>query len=295
MPQQSPSATSGSVRRIQSDALPQLTATLQQLVPIFGAEMFQVNVIIDANVAIGEVRWLVRKRTNPDSRTRIQELLACGVVTAFAPTYLLTEMRRKIPVIAKREGLDRAAMQAEWERYQTRIKFIDVGRPRRGKGVLDAKDTPYLRLQNQIEAVIISDDHHIAAMGGKVVRVDLFPPLQRYSRNAAIEYNLKVQGVGAVLLAGIGIKAGVEAARAVARLPKPVLFGGAVLLTVALMHPGSSRKIFQGVGALAEIMSRVGSGVLDAALPHIIEHDRARNEALENRELATQMLGHGAQ
>ncbi len=158
--------------------------------------LFQVDVILDANVVLRELMWLSRKRKNPRGRPEVLELLECQTVRGHAPTFLVQEIESKIPKLAQQHRIPEETLRGHWERYRLRITFVDVGGPSRGRKVRDRKDTPYVRLQQKLEFPIASHDSDIAAMGGKVLRMQVFGSLKMYSRNAAVELHLKVAGIG---------------------------------------------------------------------------------------------------
>ena len=166
--------------------------------------LFQVDVFLDANVVLRELMWLSRKRKNPRGRPEVLELLECQTVRGHAPTFLVQEIESKIPKLAQQHRIPEETLRGHWERYRLRITFVDVGGPSRGRKVRDRKDTPYVRLQQKLEFPIASHDSDIAAMGGKVLRMQVFGSLKMYSRNAAVELHLKVAGIGfAVALFGL--------------------------------------------------------------------------------------------
>jgi hypothetical protein len=118
------------VESIRSDELPKLALVLRQIrsIPDLG-ELFQVNVILDANVVIRELIWLSKKRTNPKARPEVLELIECETVRAHAPTFLNQEIEAKIPVVAKQRKVPEETLRGHWAKYRERIKFTDVGGP----------------------------------------------------------------------------------------------------------------------------------------------------------------------
>lgn len=90
-------------------------------------------------------------------------------------------------------------------------------------------------------------------MGGTVVRIQVFGALRAYSRQAAVEYQLKVSGaISVMILAGM-FEGGVALAQKIPSLPKPVPWGGAALVGL-LLHPTSRKKSWR----LAAISSQAG-------------------------------------
>lgn len=278
------------IRRIRSDQLPQLAVILKQLAPFLEAEFFQVRLVLDANVVIRDLRWLCQ-RTNPEAKTQVMELMTCQVVQAFAPTYLKTEVRRNIPVVAARHGINPDAMRREWEIYQRAISFVEVGGPRKRKILSDPKDTPYLRLQEKLDAIIATEDHHLHAATKRVVRLSVFPVLQRYSRNAAVEFQLKAHAVGAALALGMACEGAVGAVKGIARLPKPLLWILVIALGVAFLHPTSRRKIWENLDSLLQIIGAALGELYLQAEPFLIEHENAKQAAAASRAECAHRLG----
>jgi len=89
--------------------------------------------------------------------------------------------------------------------------------------VVDPKDAPYIRLQKKLSYPIASEDPHIPAMRGRVVRIQIFSSLRAYSRSAAIEYQFKMTGVRSTMMLSLSFKAGMALAQNASAIPKPVI------------------------------------------------------------------------
>jgi len=153
---------------------------------------FQIVVIPDANRIIKDLIWLADRRETESARTRLQEVIDAETVIAVAPPYLKTEMERKIPDIAEREEVSEGKLWAEWEGYEPKIDFTEPtlgAEDLRGK-VVDPKDVPYMALQQEIGAPIYSDDRHIDAMGGVVVKERAIEELQGYARADSVRLTI---------------------------------------------------------------------------------------------------------
>lgn len=280
---------------IRSDELPKLTALLRQISVLnFEVNLFQVDLILDANVVVRDLLWLARKRRNPMARTSVMELMDCEVVRAYAPHFLVREINANIPFLAEEHGIREQTLRNLWNQYRRRIKLVAVGGPAKDPSAIDPKDTPYLRLQKRLACPIVSEDAHIAAMGGNVVQIQVFSPLRAYSRNTAIEYHLKVTGVGsAMILAALG-QAAVTLIQRLGTVPKPVLWGGIILVALLLAHPNSRKMIFEMGGQLA----RGGVLGLEAAFaalgPVIDQHATAIETARLNLAQAKSVLLSGS-
>jgi predicted nucleic acid-binding protein len=288
----SPAAVPNFVHSIRSDDLPKFTAVLRQIAVFRDhIDVFQVDVILDANVVISDLLWLARKRIDPSARTKLMELMDCEVVRAHAPSFLIREINLNLPLLAAEHAIDLKVLLALWQQYRTRIRFVPVGGPAKRAVHGDPKDAPYLRLQKKLSYPIASRDTDIPRMGGTVVRIQVFSTLRAYSRQTAVEFHLKVSGVmSAMILAGM-IEGGVALAKRIPSLPKPVLWGGAALFGLLLLHPASRKRILEvgadliSGGALAlEAIYRVVEPML---AEHYVAQETARLSLIKARlELA---------
>ena len=245
--------------------------------------LFQVDVFLDANVVLRELMWLSRKRKNPRGRPEVLELLECQTVRGHAPTFLVQEIESKIPKLAQQHRIPEETLRGHWERYRLRITFVDVGGPSRGRKVRDRKDTPYVRLQQKLEFPIASHGSDIAAMGGKVLRMQVFGSLKMYSRNAAVELHLKVAGIGfAVALFGLSTlfaRGAKSLSTQIGKLPKPVLWLAVALVAIALLHPESRKKIFGMIERLMAGTAATLEFAFSTLQPVLAEHYGAKEKA----------------
>lgn len=281
----------------KSNDLPKLTRLLKQVEHLKeDVDLFQVRLILDANVIMKSLRWLCKKRENPDARTEIVELLDCKVVEGFAPTYLITEIENNIPEVCTKQKLDEQAMRANWDEIRGKITFIEVGGPGDGTdpSQIDPKDVPYIRLQEKLKAPILSNDGHIERMGGKAIRIEILSPLRAYSRKTAIEYNLKVVGIGACIIAaaiGAALSSGIKAAAGkVRRMPKLFLVFVALLIIFALIHPTSRRAIFDAVEKLLRGFRNAAALAFKHLMPLVDSHYEAKAQAAKQLESFTERL-----
>ena len=123
----------------------------------------QYKIVIDANIAI---RDLIHKYKNPHlKQTAIEEISRSSAIELYAPTWLDIEMvESAIPQVSKRHDIPESELQELWAEYKKQIKWDvtfsvpDNFDPHDG----DAKDVPYVALQESIAAVaILSDDKDI--------------------------------------------------------------------------------------------------------------------------------------
>lgn len=258
--------------RIPSDEL----ATLRDLYNEGGAmaalgALFQIDLILDANVVIGELRWVTKHRVKPDARSALLEVMEAGTLKAWAPTFLESEVEKHIATLVD-AGSSESEVAAHWQRLRPHINFVDVGgAPENGEDFLDPKDVPYLRLQKLIEAGILSKDHHINAMGGRAIHpFRILAALRAYSRASAVHVTIQVNGyrVGAFSLMAIAELIGLASRslkRVVGAAPRHVLLVVVLLATVAMAIPDvrawfrtQASKVFQSAAGTWDVLLELG-------------------------------------
>jgi hypothetical protein len=151
---------------------------------------------------------LADRRQTEEARTRLQEVIDAETVIAVAPPYLKTEMRRKIPEIAEETEAPEEELWKQWECYEPRIDFRKPSLEAEdfATEVVDVKDVPYVALQREIGAPIFSEDKHISAMGGAVVKEETVQELREYARADSIRLTVGLHS-------SIAVELGVEAVR----------------------------------------------------------------------------------
>ncbi|PYS79466.1 MAG: hypothetical protein DMF66_02715, partial [Acidobacteria bacterium] len=106
--------------------------------------------MIDTNVIIEELLFVIKKQRNPANRTDLQEAIDSGAVVALAPYELLDEVDEKITLFAEERGIPEDSLRRAWSAYRPRINFVDVG-PASAEEVaeaaaVDPDDLPFVRL-----------------------------------------------------------------------------------------------------------------------------------------------------
>lgn len=261
---------------VRSEKLVELRAVIREwkdLNNIVGGA-FQFRLVVDTNVILGDLIWLVSKRTDDTAKTSLMEVIDAETVQVFAPLELSTEVEEKIPIIAHQKGLNERNMVAQWNTYKKKITFseADAIKVSELSSGVDPDDAPFVALADQIGAHgVISKDPHIAAMGGNKISVECVTSLRNYSRDTAIELNIKVNGVRFAM-------AGITVFRSAYSLIKTLLTGLKqspdwlkILLLLSLLfvafNPSArlavTRKIsgmLEGIGsATVSVISAIGS------------------------------------
>jgi hypothetical protein len=286
---------------VKSDDLMQLRRFFEEHATMLHAirPLFKIQIIIDTNVVIRDLIRLA-KRGDAQERSWIQELCAAGTLTACAPSILDAEVRRNLPLVAKERHVSLPLMVAQWEVYLRSIAFIDAP----DKTVLldtdvrHPNDLPYIWLQQRTDALIYTNDKDIPAMGGRTIGYTVIAHLCDYSRNAAVEYTIKYQGI---ILASIGVglaKQVFSFLRSLSvharRMPSWIwLIGGAAVL-IALLHPRVRMAVVSHLCSLPPKARQLGSVLAEMTEPFMIAHSEAKRNADTALENAIVEIGKSA-
>lgn len=156
------------------------------------------SLVIDTNVVLGDILWLVVERKCPAAKTQLMETIDAGTLDVYVPPKLLEEVEEKIPLIAAEKGLNVELMYAEWKVYKTRLKiaYPDDEKVKLLQNGVDPDDADFVALAQTIMASgIFSKDKHIEMMGGNRVSIECVTHLRDYSRATSVEMNIKINGV----------------------------------------------------------------------------------------------------
>ena len=274
--------------RVSSEKLAELRVTIDRLrgmTDLIGA-VVQVVVVVDANIILGDLIWMASKRTSPSAKTSLLESSVAGTLGACGPPYAIEEVQEKIPEVAKKRKIDGVVLARLWEEYRAILRVeepdpIHVEKYRKGR---DPKDADYLALADTLAAKgILSRDKDISAMGGAVISMEAVTLLRDYSRAAAVEFNIKVNGCYSLMVGIVTLKIALEvldkAAGQVARIPgwaKGLLL---CILFIALMNENARNKLGEVVGALRNAMSSLAPQIWDLVLEVHADHDVNKKKA----------------
>src|SRR5581483_11120394 len=201
----------------------------------------QLRFIFDSSIVVGEIRFSVVTQKNLDARSALIEVIESETIEAFAPLELIEEVERRLPSVAEKEHVPLELLVAEWERWRSRLQFVDVASMTSDTPLRDQNDYPFLKAHDKLgtDAILTADKDILAALPDAMPQKIVFD-LRRYAREQAIVLSyLNGAMFGAVLnlstlrLAWTGLKA---AWRIFSRLPPFVqvlalALGGAFLLS----------------------------------------------------------------
>jgi predicted nucleic acid-binding protein len=268
-----------SATSIQSENLASLRSLVDQnpLLKHFQG-IFQLTVIIDANIILRDLLWLTKKRTKPGARSELKELLDAETVLAIAPTFLQEEITYHIQKFAAERSISLDVLKAEWEAYKARIRFVDVGGP--DPAFLDPKDAPYIKLQRESGHLIYSRDADIPRMGGMTAPPILFANLRLYSRQVVIEYTLKTGGQGTLVVTFALAAAATKLTRSlVGGISKELLWIATLVIVCALIYSPTRQFLKSLIAGLPEKAQKLGVWLSTEFAQLTDEHERAKQAA----------------
>ncbi len=227
----------------------------------------QFTIVVDANIILGDLLWLVKKRRNPDAVTELMECISAGTITAYISRSVLNEVTKHIPSIAKQKNLPEDELNAEWKTYR---KLLKVRTPRKSlidkyaKGQ-DPDDAPTLALADMIRACgILSKDSDIVAMGGIVIELSFTQIARDYSRKTAIRAAIQFTGTSGIIVAGLAVKVAADSLIWLTQsMPKPVLLLFFVAALAILADQKSREKVIALLQPLTASISENSPIVLD--------------------------------
>lgn len=250
-------------------------------------EIFQLNLILDANTILSEIRWLCAKREKQHARTSLLESIDSTVIVAHAPTFLKEEVISHIPKIASEIGVNSELLITHWEEFEKKITFTDSGGP--GDSEIDPKDIPYSRLHEATGFPIATRDRDLAEMGAKIVEIEISTLTRDYSRNAAVQYKIALAGIGTIFISQALIRSAIAVIRSLAQKVSRVpawawllLIGGCIW---AWSYPAFRSWLSRIVESLPEDSKALGSVLLVEISNLGIEYIESAEEASRIREI----------
>lgn len=108
---------------IQSDFLANLRE-IEWLKKLVGP-LAQFKVIVDANIILADLKWLVGGRKNPEASTDLMECMRAHTLLAYAPQSVFDEVEKRISDVAAKFGLSEDSMREEWSSYKILINVVN--------------------------------------------------------------------------------------------------------------------------------------------------------------------------
>ena len=214
------------------------------------SRLVDARLIIDANIAIRDLRWMAVTRKNPEAQPETIEIVRTGLVKLYAPLFLVAEVRKYIPKIAKEAKKEEQEVELLWKEFANHIYFVDTSSfppITDGRELRDPKDIPYVQLQEHLQLSILTKDEDIAAMGGKVIDIVVTKRLKQLYRTNAVEYQFASAGHIALCISGHAIEGLVKKIQTgfsiVRNAPPWVYIALAIILFAVLKDPKNRERI----------------------------------------------------
>jgi hypothetical protein len=184
----------------RSDKLPTLLNLAQSISAFspFVRDFVKFRIVLDASAAQEHLRWLLGKRTNPSATTSIHEAIVSGVVIAFAPSYIESEILEHEEEIATDTGTVAAEVRRLWLVMRESLQLYPMDAvPNEVRQLVDQDDEPYRIVRQKIGArAILTRDPHFKEMGEPVVMEQIDVILRDYARASTVK-------IGVVLGSGV--------------------------------------------------------------------------------------------
>lgn len=168
-------------------AIPGLAALLQKVI--------RIEIVIDANVVLAEIRFRLKQRRNPDARSDLGEAIDSGIVIVIAPHYLISEIDdAHLSRILYGTGKTLVDARREWDGLRPKIRLykpVSEGDP--AIRAVDPDDVPYVVTCEETGAhAINSRDKHLKRMGAPVVSGIPDRALRDCARSGAVVLGITV-------------------------------------------------------------------------------------------------------
>ncbi len=233
---------------IRSDVLKFLRG-LESTQKIFGP-LAEFTIIVDANIIIGDLIWLVCKRKNEIAITELMECIQAGTFVAYVTKQVILEVEKHIPSIALKYKKNAEEFLEEWKSYKKllKIKTPHKSRVKKYENGRDPDDAPTLALSDFLKADgILTKDYDLEVMGGLCIEISFTGQARSYSRSVAIAATIRVGMFHTGVMTGLAIvelgKLLNRAAKQFGKLPPEAK----VAILLCLIFTMSNKKIRSAV------------------------------------------------
>jgi len=192
--------------RIKTDNLRQLRPLVDWVAEQTGAveRLPRVYLVVDANTVRRELGFRLRRRKE-DARTDLDDVLASGIATVFAPPFLVQEVEKHLDGWAAKMKVPASRLRAEWISYKGSLTFcLDAPvqtEPARRLAQRDAKDLPYVYLQTNLSAeAILTLDKDIKETGSPTADAAVVVDLRDYARDQSVVVTITTGSVAGISL-----------------------------------------------------------------------------------------------
>lgn len=258
----------------------------------------QFQLVVDANIILGDLIWLVSKRTNDSAKTQLMETIEAETIDIYAPPIFFDEVEEKIPLLATEKGLDINLMYEHWEIYKTKIKLSlpDSDKVQVLRGGKDPDDAEYIALEQTMGASgVISKNHDIRQMGGNQISITCITHLRNYSRSTSIELNIKVNGVMFAKVSLASIRGLFEGSKAlingIAKAPDWVKFALLAGGLFVVLHPGTRATVANSLKTVLHGIGEATPTIIALIAEAAVLAEKHKSEAQVHLDNAMKELG----
>lgn len=242
------------------EGLPALDLLLQGLV--------RLRLVIDANIVQQEIRWRSGRRRNPAARSGLQEAIDSGVMVAFAPTFLKSEIEDHLSDIAADTGVPIEEVRQHWDDFHSRINFYEPqSADDSAMEAVDPDDAVYKRTCEELGGdAVYSHDTDFKVAKVPVISVSLDLTLRKHARSNSVVIGVTL-GSGFTLMLSFEsvrglyllVEKGVAGFR---QLPAWAQLSVAACVLAIVAHPKSRAKLAEAWSRVRTIANDVTPGVL---------------------------------
>ncbi len=234
--------------------LRQLSKTQKWIGPIA-----QFTIVVDANIILGDLIWLVCKRKNLDANTELMECIYAGTIVAYSTRQVLAEVEKEIPNRAGQYGRHEEEFHREWVSYKQLLKIKTPPKRNIDKYISgrDPDDAPSLGLADVLKADgVLTKDEDLVAMGGFCLQLDFTRKARDYSRqivvSATIKYGLGQTGIAVYYSVNGLVKTLSSITKWVLDLPVAVKVILLAIGLAAVLHPKSKQIFYSALRQISE-------------------------------------------
>jgi len=253
---------------------------LESIIPL----PLQLNLIVDANPIIENLIWLTKERKKENALTRFLEVLQTKTVVAIAPTYLADEIKRKIPVISRERNIPENRLYKAWNEFKKYINFIKHKDLHKLNELCkrDPKDIPYMSLHFEYGYPIYTEDKDIPGMDGIVINAEVISNCRDYTRDANVEYTIKIAGLSGIIITSEIIK---SFFLLISKIPKKILGFTAIIIILLLIIKPSREYILSMLEKAKENIPKIIFNFIEAIEPIAQTYTESKNNVEEKKKL----------
>lgn len=122
--------TSRNIKRMRtpvvtSDTLPALRRALSQNPGVMASlDAPRLRVVVDANVILRELHWIIKKRRDVTARSHFREIVDAGVLVPYAPPDLEREVVSHLESFSARRKIRIEVLHEGWRELRGLIKWV---------------------------------------------------------------------------------------------------------------------------------------------------------------------------